>query len=231
MFCNIAVYLLTFPMYTIGGQWACWAHAVAAGARADGTDSMAGRRLVLLRHSARPGDRKRGSSRVHRGRPYRAHGNNIAAIYPNGTRPDLPICEGTARKHWMYYNTDLISFSQSFLKANHIVLTWLVNIHVFFTQRLAKQLLWFQPGDLVIALHPGYVESYAPAKVRGVYANGVDVIFYDDTCARLNFSRAFEISRDVHDEVADYIHNCERELEGATALVMDAERGCCVPST
>ncbi|XP_053399883.1 uncharacterized protein LOC123557586 isoform X2 [Mercenaria mercenaria] len=68
--------------------------------------------------------------------------------------------------------------------------------------------------DKVIALHPRYVYSYAPATVLNVCNFGYHVKFYDDTERRLPGSEVYKISPRKYTEVVKYIKDQELKTSG-----------------
>ncbi|XP_045205074.2 uncharacterized protein LOC123557586 isoform X3 [Mercenaria mercenaria] len=71
-----------------------------------------------------------------------------------------------------------------------------------------------QQYDKVIALHPKYVYSYAPATVLNVYNVGYRVQFYDDTERRLPRSEVYKISPRKYTEDIKYIKDQELKTSG-----------------
>lgn len=69
-----------------------------------------------------------------------------------------------------------------------------------------------QPHDCVIALHPRYVYSYAPATVTEVYNYGVNVQFYDRTERRLPWCEVYKIPHAKFKECVEYITDREQTL-------------------
>lgn len=74
--------------------------------------------------------------------------------------------------------------------------------------------LSLKPLDHVVALHPRYVYSYAPATVREVYNFGVKVHFYDDMERKLPWSEVYKISPVKYKESVDYIKEREEKTCG-----------------
>lgn len=66
----------------------------------------------------------------------------------------------------------------------------------------------------MVALHPRYVYSYAPATVREVYNFGVKVHFYDDMERKLPWSEVYKISPVKYKESVDYIKEREEKTCG-----------------
>ncbi|WAQ99963.1 VWA3B-like protein [Mya arenaria] len=82
-----------------------------------------------------------------------------------------------------------------------------------------------QPGDYVVALHPDYVYSYAPARVESVYSYGANVVFYDDATRNLPWQELYKISAQKYDQSVQYIRECEDSLCNSKAVVWDRITG------
>lgn len=77
-----------------------------------------------------------------------------------------------------------------------------------------------------MALHPGYVHSYAPAQILTVYIKGAEVIFYDRTVTKVERrGDIFKISKRKYKKYVDGIHMCEQTLVNPKAIVLDCQAG------
>ena len=88
-----------------------------------------------------------------------------------------------------------------------------------------QNVLSLQPFDHVIALHPSYVFSYAPAVVKEAYPNGVTVVFYDKTQHKLQLSELYRINRSKYRKVVEYIRNCENSSAKCVAIARNDNTG------
>ena len=70
----------------------------------------------------------------------------------------------------------------------------------------------------MIALHPNYVFSYAPATVKEVYAHGVGVMFFDKIHHKLPYSEVYEISANKYNKDTKYIVDTENQLRKSPAI-------------
>lgn len=77
----------------------------------------------------------------------------------------------------------------------------------------------------MVALHPNYVYSYAPATVDSVYSHGARVVFYDGTERMLPWSEMYKISDRKYTESVEYISVCEKRLCSTKAVVWDQASG------
>ncbi|XP_052795204.1 uncharacterized protein LOC128228123 [Mya arenaria] len=83
-----------------------------------------------------------------------------------------------------------------------------------------------QPGDKVVALHPNYIFSYAPAAVERVYRlNGADLTFYDNTTGTLPWSEIYKISHQKYADCVRHIEQKEKEMLQAEVIVLDVKCG------
>ncbi|XP_052795299.1 uncharacterized protein LOC128228179 isoform X2 [Mya arenaria] len=88
-----------------------------------------------------------------------------------------------------------------------------------------------QKDDHVIAPHPDYYCSYAPGHVIQVFEKRVNVVFFDDRHERLKIKDVYKISQEqYHDDVIT-IKQCEEELKGADAVMLDNTTGKYIPVT
>ncbi|XP_012936015.1 uncharacterized protein LOC101846493 [Aplysia californica] len=81
----------------------------------------------------------------------------------------------------------------------------------------------------VVALHPDYSFSYAPAAVTGVTDSEVEVRFYDARSARLPWSEAYHVTGEKYQQDVTYIAKRESELVGAAVVARDDETGAYYP--
>ena len=72
----------------------------------------------------------------------------------------------------------------------------------------------------MIALHPHYVFSYAPAIIQEAYAHGFLVTFYDKSCSRLAREEVYKISGDKYRAVVDHIRSAEQRVCGKDTQVV-----------
>ena len=77
----------------------------------------------------------------------------------------------------------------------------------------------------MIALHPSYVFSYAPAIVKQAYHHGVTVVFYDKTQHKLPVSELYRINRTKYRKVVDYIKHCENSKAKHVAIARNDKTG------
>ncbi|XP_052792054.1 uncharacterized protein LOC128226203 [Mya arenaria] len=83
-----------------------------------------------------------------------------------------------------------------------------------------------QPDDKVIALHPNYIFSYAPASVKRVYRfKGADLKFYDNTVGTLPWSKIYKISDQKYADCVHHIKQKEKEMLQANVIVFDEKCG------
>ncbi|WAQ99935.1 hypothetical protein MAR_024308 [Mya arenaria] len=83
-----------------------------------------------------------------------------------------------------------------------------------------------QPGDKVIALHPNYAFSYAPATVKRVYRmKGADLKFYDNTVGTLPWSEIYKISQQKYTDCVHHIEQKENEMLQKHVIVLDEKCG------
>ena len=86
-------------------------------------------------------------------------------------------------------------------------------------------ILSLQPFDHVIALHPNYVFSYAPAVIKEVYALGVTVVFYDKTQHKLPKSEVYKIKQSKYRKAVDFIRNRENSSAKSVAIAREDKTG------
>jgi len=77
----------------------------------------------------------------------------------------------------------------------------------------------------VIAVHPSYVFSYAPAVVILVYTDRATVKFYDNTHETVSYSEMYKITQDLYDRSVEYIRKCEQKMVGSIAIVLNEQKG------
>lgn len=82
----------------------------------------------------------------------------------------------------------------------------------------------FQPSDCVVALHPKYIFSYAPAVVQHVFPIGAEVKFYDGEVSRLLRADIYKM-RQNYDETVEKIEECAKQLADCDAVVLDRKYG------
>ncbi|KAH3834806.1 hypothetical protein DPMN_108140 [Dreissena polymorpha] len=78
-----------------------------------------------------------------------------------------------------------------------------------------------QPKDYVIALHPRYVYSYAPAMVKSTYTHGAHVRFYDEEACQRPWSELFQITKDKFNQCVEHIKQCEKKMTALHAIALD----------
>ncbi|WAQ99938.1 hypothetical protein MAR_024311 [Mya arenaria] len=72
-----------------------------------------------------------------------------------------------------------------------------------------QRFLNLQPLDKVVAPHPKYIFSYAPAEVTAVYrSKGADLQFFDNTTGSFPWSEMFKISQQKY---TDYVHHIKQK--------------------
>ena len=77
----------------------------------------------------------------------------------------------------------------------------------------------------MIAVHPSYVFSYAPAVVILVYTDRATVKFYDSTHETVSYSEMYKITQDMYDRSVEYIRKCEQKMVGSAAIVLNEQKG------
>ena len=86
--------------------------------------------------------------------------------------------------------------------------------------------LFFQPHDCVIGLHPNYIYSYAPGEVHKVsYSSAATVEFYDGVVADLPKREVFKISRSKFNSDKAYIMDQERKILWKSVIARDDDTG------
>lgn len=82
-----------------------------------------------------------------------------------------------------------------------------------------------QKNDYIVALHPRYVYSYAPATVENVHVDGYHVKFYDGMTATLPRNEIYLISHRKFKESVEYIKQQEVNLIGQLVIARDDDTG------
>ena len=77
----------------------------------------------------------------------------------------------------------------------------------------------------MIALHPEYIYSYAPAQVVAVFPKGFNVTFYDDVEGTLHRREMYKISEEKYDEFVETIKMAEDNLSKHDAITLDMRTG------
>ena len=77
----------------------------------------------------------------------------------------------------------------------------------------------------MIALHPEYIYSYAPAQVVAVFPKGCKVKFYDDIEGKLQRQEMYKISERRYNKFAGTIQMAEVNLTKHDAVVLDKHTG------
>lgn len=88
----------------------------------------------------------------------------------------------------------------------------------------------FQPSDYVVALHPKYIFSYAPAVVLHVFPIGAEVKFYDGEVSKVPRTDIYKM-RLNYDETVVKIEECAKQLVDCDAVVLDRKYGHYIRST
>ena len=81
-------------------------------------------------------------------------------------------------------------------------------------------------SDYVVAPHPNYIDSYAPAQITTVYSDNVEVQFYDHILVKCQKTDIYQISKKNYKQSVEEIEKCEEKLSYRSAIVLDVPKRC-----
>ena len=77
----------------------------------------------------------------------------------------------------------------------------------------------------MVALHPEYIHSYAPAQVVAVFPQGCSVKFYDDVEGKLQKRVIYKVSQNRYNKFVNKIKMAEEKLTNHDAITLDRRTG------